>query len=110
MRYYTFIFVVFYCLVLSISQSLASPVNEKDSDNTPIIEAGGLLAMGQALYSTHCSACHRPLAKTTKAQRSASRLRSSIHQFPAMAGLDALSDEQLTAIAAALKTAPLTNR
>ena len=62
---------------------------------------------GQRLYAEHCASCHRPLEKTTKAQRSATRLRSANRQFPAMFKLDALTDSQLAAIAAALKTIPL---
>jgi len=61
---------------------------------------------GPALYEKHCARCHRPLEKTTKPQRSASRLRSANRQFPAMNYLDFLTDAQLEAIAAALGTLP----
>ena len=110
MHHYKILTLLFFCLLFPVFPVVASPEAEKAADAAIVVEAGGVQAMGQALYSTHCAGCHRPLAKTTKAQRSASRLRSSIHQFPAMAGLDALSDEQLAAIAAALKTAPLASR
>lgn len=63
-----------------------------------------LVRQGAGLYAEHCARCHRPLEKTTKPGRSASRLRSAMRQFPAMASLDALTDEQLTAVSAALKT------
>jgi hypothetical protein len=62
---------------------------------------------GPALYAKYCARCHRPLEKTTKAQRSASRLRSANRQFPAMTNLDFLTDDQLEAIANALKTIPI---
>ena len=61
-----------------------------------------LVTEGKSLYAAHCACCHQPLERTTKAQRSANR------QFPAMARFDALTDEQLQAISAALKTIPLT--
>lgn len=61
---------------------------------------------GPALYAKYCARCHRPLEKTTKSHRSASRLRSANRQFPAMAKLDFLTDDQLEAIAVALRTIP----
>ena len=65
------------------------------------------LRAGEALYTEHCARCHQSLAYTTKAQRSASRIRSANRQFPAMTTLDRLSDAELEAIAAALHTIPL---
>src|SRR5210317_1109766 len=62
---------------------------------------------GISLYEEYCASCHRTFAKTTKPQRSLSRLRSSIRQFPAMSNLDFLSDVQLEAISASLAVIPL---
>jgi mono/diheme cytochrome c family protein len=68
------------------------------------------LRTGDGLYAEHCAGCHQPLARTTKAQRSASRIRSANRQFPAMTKLDRLSDAELEAIAGALRTIPLIPR
>ncbi len=65
------------------------------------------LRAGEALYAEHCARCHQTLSHTTKAQRSASRIRSANRQFPAMTTLDRLSDAELEAIAAALRTISL---
>ena len=82
------------------TRSLAEPLDPDQERRAQI---------GAALYAEHCANCHRPLAETTKPQRSFSRLRSSIQRFPAMAWLDFLNDQQLEALAAALKTIPLDN-
>ncbi len=62
---------------------------------------------GISLYEEFCANCHKSFAKTTKPQRSLSRLRSAIEYIPAKKFLDFLSDEQLEAIASALRTVPL---
>lgn len=59
---------------------------------------------GVALYEEYCAGCHRTLAQTTKAQRSAARLRSAIKVFPSMKRLNFLSDVQLEAVSSALET------
>ena len=65
------------------------------------------VANGISLYEEFCANCHKSFAKTTKPQRSVSRLRSSIKHFPVMSYLDFLNDEQLDALATALRTIPL---
>jgi mono/diheme cytochrome c family protein len=65
------------------------------------------VANGISLYEAYCADCHKSFAKTTKPQRSVSRLRSSIQHFSEMSNLDFLNNEQLDAIASALSTIPL---
>jgi len=50
---------------------------------------------GHLLYIRNCAGCHRPLEKTRLTGRSASRIRSSIRQFPIMFHLRQLSDEEI---------------
>lgn len=92
-------------LLLGIALPVLVPVAAR-SEARPA-DPESLVRAGEALYAEHCARCHLSLAKTTKAQRTASRLRSANRQFPAMTSLDVLSDAELAAIAAALKTVPL---
>jgi len=62
---------------------------------------------GISLYEEFCANCHNNFTKTTKPQRSLSRLRSAIEYIPAKKFLYFLSDEQLEDIASALRTVPL---
>jgi len=59
-------------------------------------------AAGRLLYARHCAGCHRPVEKTLLTGRSASRIRSSLVQYPIMFHLRQLSDEDLKALAAIL--------
>ena len=80
------------CLLVAALPALADSVGDPVAD-------------GIALYEEHCASCHKTFERTTKPQRSAGRLRSSITRFPSMASLASLSDEEIDAIAAALATA-----
>ena len=62
---------------------------------------------GVSIYEKYCARCHKPFSATTKANRSAMRLRSAINQFPAMNDLGFLTDEQLKEVASALATTNL---
>jgi len=53
---------------------------------------------GRLLYARHCASCHRPFDRTLVAGRTASRIRSSIVQYPIMFQLRHLSDEDLAAL------------
>lgn len=57
---------------------------------------------GRYLYARHCAGCHRPLEKTLLIGRSASRIRSSLVQYPIMFQLRHLSDEDVEALEAIL--------
>ena len=59
---------------------------------------------GKALYREHCADCHLGLDKSEKAQRTLSRLRSSIEHFPSMNYLSFLSEADLEDITVALST------
>ena len=79
---------------------LVSTVNASDYESRRPEEPSA----GLSLYEEFCSACHRPLNKTAKPQRSLSRIRSSIKQFPPMGNLSFLTDEQLKLIVSELAT------
>ena len=98
-RLYIFIIILFYGLAISAS-SFADVTKHKSSQSTQIEK-------GISLYEEFCANCHKSFAKTTKPQRSLSRLRSAIEYIPAKKFLDFLSDEQLEAITSALRTVPL---
>ena len=89
-----------YCGFLMLT---AAPAKASEKLSAP----SGKISAGMALYEEYCADCHRSFYKTTKPQRQASRLRSSINFFPAMNNLNFLSDEQIEAIAAALATLSL---
>lgn len=76
-------------------------------DDGHVSDQYGQVANGISLYEEYCADCHMSFIKTTKPQRSVSRLRSSIKHFSAMNSLDFLNNEQLDAIASALNTIPL---
>lgn len=57
---------------------------------------------GRYLYARHCAGCHRPLEKTLLVGRSASRIRSSLVQYPIMFQLRHLGDEDVAALEAIL--------
>ena len=59
---------------------------------------------GEALYKTYCSSCHGVVETSTKKDRSASIIESSIASIGAMKYLSHLSSEQVMLIAEALKT------
>ncbi len=92
--------VILFC-GLAISASSFADVSKQISSQSEEIENG------ISLYEEFCANCHKSFNKTTKPQRSLSRLRSAIEYIPAKKFLDFLSDEQLEAIASALRTVPL---
>jgi hypothetical protein len=96
-----YILIVLCCCVLAISApSFAREIEQISVQSEQV-------AYGVSLYEEFCANCHKSFAKTTKPQRSVNRLRSSIEYFPVMNDLDFLSDQQLDAIATALRTIPL---
>jgi mono/diheme cytochrome c family protein len=98
-RFYLLIIACYCGLLVSCTSAVSASTEES-------IESQRTLT-GISLYEEYCVQCHRSFAKTTKPQRSFNRLRSSIKQFPAMANLDFLNDEQLKALTSALATIPL---
>lgn len=59
---------------------------------------------GPALYARLCANCHGRYERNLLPNRSASRIRSAIRQFPAMFELRDMTDDEIAAIAAALVT------
>jgi len=59
---------------------------------------------GARLYRQHCANCHRPLAKSSKPDRSPSRIHSAIRHFQVMRFLDNLSMDEIRSISDALAT------
>jgi len=59
---------------------------------------------GARLYRQHCASCHRPLAKSSKQDRSPSRIHSAIRHFQVMRFLDNLSMDEIRSISDALTT------
>lgn len=57
---------------------------------------------GALLYQAHCASCHAPLEKSSKKQRTVSRIHSAIRHFSGMRYLDFLTIQQLQAIAEVL--------
>lgn len=98
-RLYILIIILFFGLAISAS-SFADETKHISGQSEQIEK-------GISLYEEFCANCHKSFAKTTKPQRSLSRLRSAIGYIPAKKFLDFLSDEQLESIASALRTVPL---
>ena len=96
-----------YILIFIISCALAIPASSFADDSKQISGQSEQVEKGISLYEQFCANCHKGFAKTTKPQRSLNRLRSAIEYIPAKKFLDFLSDEQLAAIASALRTVPL---
>lgn len=86
--------------------ALAAAAASSANNATPEQAPSDQVAYGVTLYEELCASCHGEFAATTKPKRSVRRLRSSIEHFPAMNDLEFLNDEQLRAIAEALKTIP----
>lgn len=57
---------------------------------------------GALLYQAHCASCHAPLEKSSKKNRTVSRIHSAIRHFSGMRYLDFLTIQQLQAIAEVL--------
>jgi len=96
-----------YILIIIISCGLAISASSFADDTKHISSQSEQIKKGISLYEEFCANCHKSFAKTTKPQRSLSRLRSAIEYIPTKNFLDFLSDEQLEAIALALRTVPL---
>ena len=96
-----------YILIIIIFCGLAISASSFADDTKHISSQSEQVEKGISLYEEFCANCHKRFAKTTKPQRSLSRLRSAIEYIPAKKFLDFLNDEQLVAIASALKTVPL---
>lgn len=57
---------------------------------------------GALLYQAHCASCHASLEKSSKKNRTVSRIHSAIRHFSGMRYLDFLTIRQLQAIAEVL--------
>ena len=81
-----------------LNQGTQEPNNpEKSPTATPVSTDGA------ELYATYCAACHKSLESSTKKDRSAELIKYSIYTFPSMYSLTDLTDQQIQAIADALK-------
>lgn len=97
---------LFFLMIISCcGLALSSPVFAFESARSGV--PSGQVKEGITLYEEYCANCHQSFAKTTKPHRSIGRLRSSIEHFAVMNNLDFLNDEQLEALASALRTIPL---
>lgn len=73
---------------------------------------GEVITTGAALYATHCASCHGAIASSTKLNKTALDIKNAITNVVAMnsnANLVALTAPQIDAIAAALKTSPVSD-
>ena len=81
-------------------------VNDGLDDSAPdsvTVTASAAPPDGAALYGEHCSACHGPLATSTKLGRTAAQIQAAIdNNIGGMGGLSFLTAAEIQAIADAL--------
>jgi len=89
-------------LLLSLLGACAAPQYPPPPPTAAVVSASPEESEGARLYRQNCAGCHRPLAQTTKPDRSASRIHSAIRHFQVMRFLESLSIEEIRSIAEAL--------